>query len=201
MKYEYGKEYETNGEKPDLPDDVLVSWINDAHQTGKAKIGRIVWDNGLHKIKEFRIVDERYKPKPNDWHKRGELPPVGEVVECNDADGWQKRKILAVDSSVQLVVELFGDKKVECNHPNEVWTFRPIRSERDKLVEKAKEICKSWDDSCGKSIPELLVDAGWRPIKKQSESEFVQQCVDICEHGSTLLYRAGCRFVERGERK
>ena len=63
MKYEYNVEYETNGEKPDLPDDVLVSWINDAHQTGKAKIGCIVWDNGLHKIKEFRIVDERYKPK------------------------------------------------------------------------------------------------------------------------------------------
>ena len=138
----------------------------------------------------------------NDWYKRGELPPVGEVVECNDADGWQKCKILAVDSSGQLVVELFGDKKVECNHPNEVWTFRPIRTERDKLVELFSDDLRRTDvaltGSQQKIIAEHLIKSGYRKLKKQSEGQFIAYIGGIHYANWNELYRAGCRFIEQG---
>ena len=65
MEYEYGVEYETNGEKPNLPDDVLVNvmfngkwkdWGNYCNS-----VGVWVWSES----DKFRIVDERYKPAPD----------------------------------------------------------------------------------------------------------------------------------------
>ena len=212
MKYEYMKEYETNGEKPDLPDDVFVRVYCKSSQRwsnfGSDTVESWEWEDVL----KFRIVDERYKPKPNDWHKRGELPPVGTECEYTKRESaqesWFKCEVIAFDGGQPVI-------KTEKGHYHRRsasdYLFRPIQSDRDKLVEKAKEICKSWDDSCGKSIPELLVDAGWRPIKQQGEDEFVQHCLSLMKLNeysgseqnafctiSREAYRAGCRFIEQG---
>lgn len=60
-KYEYGVEYPTNGQKPDLPDDVLVDveyrWL--WRYTKLVSVGDWDWKDA---ITAFRIVDERYKP-------------------------------------------------------------------------------------------------------------------------------------------
>src|SRR5690554_515402 len=62
--YKWGVEYETNGEKPDLPDGVLVEykskwvgWVryDDGHDT----VENWAWENST----AFKIYDERYKPK------------------------------------------------------------------------------------------------------------------------------------------
>ena len=215
MKYEYMKEYETNGEKPDLPDDVLIKYkLRDGYES-TSRIESIDFSVGgklpnTNEVISFRIVDERYKPKPNDWHERGELPPVGEVVEytlCNSSI-WYECEIVSHNRLVISSKYIAND----CDNGNGLMVvgdlmpiqFRPLRTEKDKLVEKAKEICKSWDDSCGKSIPELLVDAGYRKIKQQTEDEFITQArKELTDHVSinqiATLYRAGCRFVERGE--
>lgn len=100
--YKYGVEYETNGKKPDLPDDVLVSATSiSGIDLGDQYAGssRRNWDI----IKSFRIVDDHFKPVDADyfsesevdenndgvsisykseksWHEKGELPPVG--TEC-----------------------------------------------------------------------------------------------------------------------
>lgn len=62
--YEYGVEYPTNGQKPDLPDDVVVK-VSVKFQyghTGEFEIGE---RNNWAFTESFRIVDERYKPKPH----------------------------------------------------------------------------------------------------------------------------------------
>lgn len=61
MKYEYMKEYECNGLRPNLSDDVLVQGeyagikIDCASQV---RVDCAYWEG----ISKFRIVDERYKP-------------------------------------------------------------------------------------------------------------------------------------------
>jgi len=79
MSYEYMKEYECNGVKPDLPDDVLIQIRCDNHPTLKGDwlysgsdelpnipmlVGEMLLEDGNNNsVTHFRIVDERYKPK------------------------------------------------------------------------------------------------------------------------------------------
>lgn len=87
--YQYGVEYPTNGEKPDLPAESLKLYLKNRHFDTVVQAcdsNFVKWEN----VKSFRIVDERYKPKDhtahphdmvdNSWYERGDLPPVG--VEC-----------------------------------------------------------------------------------------------------------------------
>jgi len=60
-KYIYGVEYQTNGQKPDLPGDVLVDFTPSRNEPKKWSPDRVDgwnWENS----KCFEIVDERYKP-------------------------------------------------------------------------------------------------------------------------------------------
>ena len=67
--YKYGVEYETNGEKPGLPDDVAVEvkavYRNSIDESdGNDWLSpRIVEFNNWENTIKFRIVDERYKPR------------------------------------------------------------------------------------------------------------------------------------------
>lgn len=64
-EYEWGKEYPTNGKRPDLADDVLIQakgecffgWTNKAN---------IVVNFFWHNVTAFRITDPRYKPVDED---------------------------------------------------------------------------------------------------------------------------------------
>lgn len=55
-RYEYGVEYQTNGRKPELPDDVLVCIEGQSYESRGSVDG---WD--WPRVESFRIVDERYK--------------------------------------------------------------------------------------------------------------------------------------------
>lgn len=89
--YEYGVEYPTNGQKPDLPDDVLVEvkinngiFKNEYCADARA-VGWSVWDE---RAVAFRIVDDRYKPKT----------PVT-AQEAPKPQGPYQRTIIALDGS------------------------------------------------------------------------------------------------------
>lgn len=205
MKYEYGVEYVTKGEKPDLPDDVLV---RTQHNDGEwLDIGPVShWD--WPEIKKFRIVDERYKPKPNDWHERGELPPVGTGCEyiIGETRGYNECTFVGLNSRGSIVIEdCNGEYKTYHSHQIK---FRPIRTERDVLVERAKsDFVKAnvggytiYEERC----IEALIDAGWRPVKQQTEDEFIDYAIEhlpgtIFKSERIELYRAGCRFVVVGD--
>lgn len=60
-KYIYGVEYPTNGQKPDLLDDVLVVVSSPSFGMGvlaPSRVDKWQWVNSI----AFRIVDERYRP-------------------------------------------------------------------------------------------------------------------------------------------
>lgn len=213
MKYEYGKEYETNGEKPDLPGDVEVEWWNRQRKnwTGMVTVDSLNWagDKISRPVERFRIVDERYKPKDhiadagekvNDWYERGELPPEGEVVNY---DGEQFEMLAYRHWEGELLAVLYNPahgfaRHVEAN-PG---LFRPLRTERDVLVEKCTSILEKGVGDCepDKYLAQQIVDAGWRPIKQQTENEFVKETHDYLPDAmARTAYRAGCRFVDMGE--
>lgn len=208
MKYEYWKEYETNGEKPDLPDDVEIRyympsagrWSNSISTVGRVRWTKIGRGGDISK---FRIVDERWKPKPNDWHERGELPPVGTGCEyiIGERRGYNKCTFVGLNSRGSIVIEDYnGEYKTYHSHQIK---FRSLRTERDVLVEdmlshdcEPQEGMLSRRDFCA-----ALIDAGWRPIKQQVEDEFVDYGYGAFSNpeAARKAYRAGCRFVERGE--
>ena len=110
----------------------------------------------------------------NSWYKKGELPPVGEIVEGYVQDSSRQWKWLEVE-----VLKQSEPKYKECavyvvKHGILRWCdqFRPIQSEREKAIDAACEIV---DKECAKAninidcsyaqrcVIDALVDAGWRP--------------------------------------
>lgn len=89
-RYEYGVEYPTNGQKPDLPDDVLVDveyrelW----RDTKLVSVGDWDWKDA---ITAFRIIDDRYKPaetaqdalKPRNPYQRTIIGLDGSKCVCD----------------------------------------------------------------------------------------------------------------------
>lgn len=223
MKYEYGVVYVTNGKKPDLPDDVLVQIYTEDASSGwgqREKVGYWQWESPL--ITKFRIMDERYKPKPKERnvlihkgnhnpseiphgeYKIGHLPKIGaelEYVKKGSAEEkWWKCKVIAHDDGAPVV-------KMESGRYHrrslDDYKFRPLQSERDVLVERAKsDFMKTnvgsytnYEERC----IEALIDAGYRKIKQQTEDEFVSNaCTGYVQSQdmARAIYRVGCRFIE-----
>lgn len=136
--YKYGVEYETNGKKPDLPDDIEVNFKHKKYGWNSDFDGIIscksaCWD--WSKSSAFRIVDERYKPaKPaseKSWHEKGEMPPVGVECEIWELDGvWRKVEVVA-HTKKGLVVE-WGDEEYLISRKRK---FRPLKTERERLID------------------------------------------------------------------
>ncbi|WP_421289739.1 hypothetical protein [Aeromonas veronii] len=99
----------------------------------------------------------------NHWFERGELPPVGTRCEA---------LITSENQLVEIEVICHRDGfalgwslKERCGyHGDEPTDFRPIRTERDLVVEEMKRHCPhhgSWD-TVGRIYAEALYDAGYR---------------------------------------
>ena len=177
MKYEYGVEYECNGEKPDLPSDVEINWysrdtsrwmLGDDDPTTVGELHDWGGVNAYH-VTKFRIVDERYKPQSK-WHTRGELPPVGEVCETSLSfhgdrrdNNWNKIEVLYTDEStvVGRVIEGSHSHRYSNGFETHIYEFRPIRPERDELI----EIIESVGNQSNGFLDDTIIDKGWRPTK------------------------------------
>ena len=139
------------------------------------------------------------KKVANDWYKRGDLPPEGELVKYRGEEfeliayrSWEG-DLLAI-----LFSPLHGYTKHLEAKPD---LFSPIQPERDKLVNRAIIDAIKPENQTARQMFGCLVDAGWRPIKQQTNGEFCRdswnECgIEISE--ADKLYRAGCRFIEQG---
>lgn len=191
--YRYGVEYPTNGEKPDLPDDVMVRVFNDDIGWRSLWVGKTVWVSS----ESFRIVDERYKPKSNieaplcgktaaqlerdNWHVLGKLPPVGSVCAFHKNEDFLYAPEIEERWLDGDELEVLGHRIGEGGTPVAVvWNVRdkypsclikealkPWQSERDKAVDKAHEIIgKSNREWC-----EMLYDAGMLKLPENNQKE------------------------------
>lgn len=204
LKYEYGVAYETNGEKPDLPDDVLVHVMAGGEWNDYGDKCNAVENWSWDMSQKFRIVDERYKPKPDEpnWHDRGELPPAGTECEyiIGERRGYNECTFVGLNSRGSIVIEDYNGE-YKSYHSHQI-RFRPLHTERDVLVKKAINVAGDANAECDMTFAGALIDAGWRPVKQQTEDEFITEAVkhdNNWEYGASLLYRAGCRFVEVGD--
>lgn len=214
--YEYGVEYKNNGEKPDLPDDVLIQQFHNGAWVGELSRGApiakpvsdwMMWSD----VTKFRIVDERYKPKEQDmndnWNGNGD-PEIGHRLMYLGGNKEREAIVLGVhkDESDDTVIwhkpvdGLYGGGK--CFSVDSLCFFRPLRTEADKLVDEAMSLFSQTETTSDakqgiEHAVHKLIEQGYRKIKPMSEQEFMKQCVDICGHGDARLYRAGCRFIEQ----
>ena len=152
----------------------------------------------------------------NDWYKKGELPPVGAVVDVvGDVQygaGETNCEVVAHVENCAVIRMSYG---LGCFEPR---VLKPSRTETDKLVEQMERsfentVCISTNNH--RAVAELLTGKGYRKVKLMSEDEFVQsarkyfECFDslrfdvgkmmlICE-SLRKLHSAGCRFIDKGE--
>ena len=158
--YRWGVEYPTNGKRPELADDVIVSTKCNDNRGWLPET--ICFNRDWRWPTHFKITDLRYKPADtsyldvkqkdhiveanekvyNSWHERGELPPVG--VECEvyfDTDHypeWHSGTVTYRSDKFTIIIYADGDER--CYEPEELEDakFRPIRTHREKVIEAAE---------------------------------------------------------------
>ena len=77
---------------------------------------------------------EKAMKQDNGWFERGELPPVGTECEIDLGAKWRKAFVVGRNYTGRIVVEVDTCDFIVADG----CTFRPIRNERDKLVELIK---------------------------------------------------------------
>lgn len=134
--YKWGVEYNCKLSKPSLNEDILIDILENSAWLGERKAKEVNWK----RVIKFRITDQRYKPKEpeGDWFKRGELPPERIKCEFDKGDKWVTAYTIGLDEEGCMVVDVQGEHPYQSS-PNPSH-FRPIRTERDELIEKALEV-------------------------------------------------------------
>lgn len=121
-----------------------------------------------HKVEvEMKSESEMTIKIGGDWHKNGELPPVGETVEVYLDDGrecWHRAYVVGYSfpkgSVIAASITEKNDKLIWSNQ------FRPLRSERDKAIDEIVLVANSigWNSKeSNKIISEVagaIYDAG-----------------------------------------
>lgn len=94
--YQWGKEYPTNGEKPNLPDDVKIKGLYGGEWSKSQKISSLGWDfdNGHYAlIEKFIITDERYNPKPESVTDKLKATDKPYQLTEKDLTDWVKSEL------------------------------------------------------------------------------------------------------------
>ncbi len=105
---------------------------------------------------ELSVSQEHEMKQDNGWFERGELPPVGEVCEILGAFGhyqeWFECKIIAEHNGSVFA----ANERSWMNVRKGERQFRPLRTERDVLI----EIIKKTDDTDDR-IADAILAAGF----------------------------------------
>ena len=142
----------------------------------------LVFGDWNYTLEEKPLEGEPVKKElDNSWYDNDELPTVGVICECSldfdspkSSSNWNKIKVLYVDEStiVGEILEGSYDGNYSNGFETCIYKFRPVQSERDKLIEQAKALIESnrklyfnTSSTEVQTIAELIVDAGWKPTK------------------------------------
>lgn len=129
-----------------------------------------------HKVEAEMKSESEMTNKVSDWHKNGELPPVGEVCEvlgtCDGKPDWGVGVIVAhTNFTDQAEIAIARHDEIFDFGWGGPEVFRPLRTERDKAIDEMVEvICDngllSRDGTESKRIAERLIEAGYRKEAK-----------------------------------
>lgn len=178
--YLWGREYPTNGKKPDLPDDCEyhvkfngMSKFDSICRTNKT--WKTIWES----VQYFKIVGDRYKPKQpesnskpsdNSWHERGEFPTAGAECEVKFNGVWYETRVVGMNLDYCVFYSReFKDTLYDAH--NEPMNFRPIKSEKEKFIEAAIDSVGGEQAIIGARIVlGKLYDSGCRFVSQESLS-------------------------------
>ena len=114
-----------------------------------------------HKVEAEMKSESEMTIKVGDWHKNGELPPVGEVVEMNsvywDKDRFEIVTILA--KTCEYAIVAYKNSEQPCNVKDV--SFRPLRTERDKAIDEMIDCLAGRWANC-EEIAAHLYENGYR---------------------------------------
>ena len=120
------------------------------------------WRDTLEKRPEQKAFDpfvsiednqEKDMKQDNGWFERGELPPVGTECEIDLGAKWRKAFVVGRNYTGRIVVEIDTCDFIVADG----CTFRPIRTEREVLI----EIIKKTDDTDDR-IADAILAAGFK---------------------------------------
>ena len=136
--YKWGKLYDTKGAVPTLPEDCIVELIFNNDTVDKCWHEHVNWA----RVVSFRIVDSRFKPRTTSWR-----PTAGSwcQVAVGNSTEYSDCFFVGYSSDGKLVMEAPSGK---CNkYSVGTLSFLPIKSPKEKAVEKALEALSSvWND-------------------------------------------------------
>ena len=102
--------------------------------------------------------EEKKVESKDDWHEKGEFPPVGTVCEVVYDGTWEQTKIIGWDDDKIVFTTPFDDitsyDGIVAN-PN---IFRPLQTERERWVEMARKATFEADEK--QNYYEAIYDAG-----------------------------------------
>jgi len=113
-----------------------------------------------HEVEVEMTSESEMTIKVSDWHKNGELPPVGEVCEAyiDYPPQWIETEIVAHKDGFAIG---WCKSVMKGCHGDKAHEFRPLRSEREKAIDEMMAIAStewgSLEDVCG-----VLYMAGYR---------------------------------------
>ena len=104
------------------------------------------------------LMDEKFRFDRDDWFERGELPPVGKVCLYVVSDRLSAEVEITAHAKFGLCfVEVGKSGENYVSKTAELHRFRPIRTERDVLI----EIIKKTDDTDDR-IADAILAAGFK---------------------------------------
>jgi len=111
-----------------------------------------------HKVEVEMKSESEVTIKVSDWHKNGELPPVGEVCEAyiDYPPQWVETEIVAHKDGFAIG---WCKSVMKGCHGDKAHEFRPLRTERDKAIDEMMEHC---DYLGSRDFAGKLFDAGYR---------------------------------------
>ena len=133
----------------------------DEYFTAYPEQAKIEIGNGTkHKVEVEMKSESEVAIKASDWHKNGELPPVGEVCEAyiDYPPQWVETEIVAhkdgfaIGWCKSVMKGCYGDKANE---------FRPLRTEREKAIDEMVDCLGSRWANC-EEIAAHLYENGYR---------------------------------------
>ena len=111
-----------------------------------------------HQVEVEMKSESEITIKVSDWHKNGELPPVGEVCEAyiDYPPQWIETEIVAHKDGFAIG---WCKSVMKGCHGDKAHEFRPLRTERDRAIDEMMEHCNYLG---GRDFAGELFDAGYR---------------------------------------
>ena len=122
---------------------------------------------GIEEIRLQMKSEEKKMEDKNDWHAKGELPPVGTVCEVMYDGVWEQTKIIGWDDTKIVFTTPFDDITSYDGAVANSNIFRPLQTERERLIERATRVAK--DSRTPGDAVKLLIDAGMLKMPEEKQ--------------------------------